>query len=81
MDAIFHKCHGLRGYVDVVRAAEELPRRYGKNGELLIAYDETEEHKAHVQHHNHHPGAGDEQTASSNNSDAEKGVGVVVGSS
>jgi hypothetical protein len=76
MDAIFHKCHGLRGYVDVVRVAEELPRRYGKNGELLIAYDETEEHKAHVQHRH-----GDQAASSSNNSDAEKGTGVVVGSS
>ncbi|KAI1329014.1 general substrate transporter [Xylariaceae sp. FL0255] len=48
MDAIFHKAKGLRGYVDVVKIAREEPRRYGKNGEVLIAYDETEEHKAHT---------------------------------
>ncbi|KAI0392616.1 general substrate transporter [Xylariaceae sp. FL0594] len=51
MDAIFHQAKGLRGYVDVVKVARELPRRYGKNGELLIAYEQTDEHKAHVRHH------------------------------
>ncbi|KAI3321903.1 general substrate transporter [Xylariaceae sp. AK1471] len=50
MDAIFHKCHGVKGYLDVVRVAKEEPQRYGKNGELLIAYDETEEHKSHLPH-------------------------------
>jgi hypothetical protein len=48
MDAIFHKCHGAMGYLDVVRVAKEEPQRYGKKGELLIAYDETEEHKSHL---------------------------------
>ncbi|KAI1125858.1 general substrate transporter [Nemania abortiva] len=50
MDAIFHKVSGARGFVDVVRAARDEPRRYGKGGELLIAYDETEEHKSHLPH-------------------------------
>ncbi|KAI1260419.1 general substrate transporter [Xylariaceae sp. FL1019] len=48
MDAIFHKAKGLRGYFTVVQIARDEPRRYGKNGEVLIAYDETEEHKAHM---------------------------------
>ncbi|KAI0881079.1 general substrate transporter [Annulohypoxylon maeteangense] len=50
MDAIFHKVHGGKGYFTVVKVAEQEPRRYGKNGELLIAYEETEEHKAHAPH-------------------------------
>ncbi|KAF2817095.1 sugar transporter family protein [Mytilinidion resinicola] len=43
MDSIFHKTTSV---FDVVRIARETPRRYGKNGELLIAYDDTEEHAA-----------------------------------
>lgn len=35
--------HGFRGAFDVVKVANEMPHRYGKRGELLIAYDETEE--------------------------------------
>ncbi|KAI1812876.1 general substrate transporter [Poronia punctata] len=70
MDAIFHKCQGVRGYFDVVGVAREMPQRYGKNGELLIAYDETEEHKAHVQHHHQDP------HQDSNSSDAEKAMGA-----
>ena len=44
MDTIFHKCHGTAGWFTVVKIARDEPRRYGKNGELLIAYDETDEH-------------------------------------
>ena len=44
MDSIFRKAHGAAGYFSVVKIAHEEPRRYGKSGELLIAYDETEEH-------------------------------------
>jgi len=45
MDSIFHKCHGTAGWFTIVRTARDEPRRYGKNGELLLAYDETEEHQ------------------------------------
>ena len=41
MDSIFRKCHS---YFTVVKVARDEPRRYGKKGELLINYDETEEH-------------------------------------
>lgn len=44
MDSIFRKAHGAAGYFNVVKIAYDEPRRFGKNGELLIAYDETEEH-------------------------------------
>ena len=44
MDSIFHKAQGAAGWFSVVKIAHDEPRRYGKNGELLIAYDETEEH-------------------------------------
>ena len=30
---------------DTVRVAQDEPRRYGKNGELLIHYQETDEHR------------------------------------
>jgi hypothetical protein len=45
MDAIFHKTTSI---FDVVKVAREEPRRFGKNGELLISYDDTEEHAAHA---------------------------------
>ena len=45
MDAIFVKCHS---YLSVVKIAKDEPRRYGKNGELLIAYEETEEHQRRI---------------------------------
>ena len=41
MDTIFHK---TTGWLNVVRIAEEEPRRFGKNGELLIDYEDTQEH-------------------------------------
>ncbi len=41
MDTIFRKCHS---YFTLVSIAREEPRRYGKKGELLIHYEETEEH-------------------------------------
>lgn len=43
MDEIFHKVHGFRGAFDVVKVAHEKPHRYGKHGELLISYEETED--------------------------------------
>lgn len=48
MDAIFHKVHGLKGAFTVVQVAQDEPRRYGKNGELLIDYEQTEEHREHI---------------------------------
>ena len=39
MDEIFHK---TAGYLDVVKISKEMPHRYGKNGELLIAYEDSE---------------------------------------
>ena len=43
MDDIFHQVHGFKGIFTVVKVAREMPRRYGKKGELLINYDETAE--------------------------------------
>jgi len=43
MDEIFHQVHGFKGIFTVVKVAREMPRRYGKKGELLINYDETSE--------------------------------------
>ncbi|KAL9623941.1 MAG: hypothetical protein Q9160_001933 [Pyrenula sp. 1 TL-2023] len=44
MDVIFGKVKGLSGWWRVVKVAKETPRRYGKNGEVLINYEETDEH-------------------------------------
>jgi hypothetical protein len=41
MDSIFQKTKNL---FTVVWTAKHEPRRYGKNGEILINYEETEEH-------------------------------------
>ncbi|KAF7561967.1 hypothetical protein G7046_g2188 [Stylonectria norvegica] len=49
MDTIFHGVSGWKGAFSVVNQARIEPRRYGKNGELLIAVDETEE-KGHAEH-------------------------------
>lgn len=46
MDEIFHKVHGWKGAFSVVKVAKTMPRRYGKHGELLIAYEDTEEARA-----------------------------------
>ncbi|KAK3078663.1 hypothetical protein LTS18_006938, partial [Coniosporium uncinatum] len=42
MDSIFQKTTSI---FNVVQRARDEPRRYGKNGELLINYEETEEHR------------------------------------
>lgn len=48
MDGIFQKlAPGWRGVFQVVHQAEIEPRRYGKNGELLVDYADTEEGRAH----------------------------------
>ena len=41
MDAIFRK---TTSWFDVVSVARNEPRRYGKHGEALVDYEETEEH-------------------------------------
>lgn len=46
MDSIFHKCHS---WFTVVKIAQNEPRRFGRKGELLINYEETEEHVARQQ--------------------------------
>ncbi|RYP67603.1 hypothetical protein DL771_007155 [Monosporascus sp. 5C6A] len=69
MDTIFHKVSGAGAYFDVVRVAREEPHRYDKNGELLVDYQETEEHKARVAPADHR------EHQSSSASDAEKGRG------
>ena len=48
MDTIFHKVHGWRGAFTVVHQARVEPRWYGKNGELLIDYENTAEHRQHM---------------------------------
>lgn len=49
MDLIFRKTSkGLSGWFGVVRTAHNLPPMYGKHGELLINYEETEEHKERI---------------------------------
>lgn len=42
MDSIFRKC---TSYLSCVKLARDEPRRYGKSGELLISYEETDEHE------------------------------------
>ena len=45
MDVIFRKTTSV---FNVVKVAREEPRRYGKNGELLVRYEDTEEHAIRV---------------------------------
>ena len=44
IDSIFYKTKGWAGWFNVVRIAKHEPLRYGKQGELLIDYEATEEH-------------------------------------
>ncbi|KAL9022037.1 MAG: hypothetical protein Q9185_000778 [Variospora sp. 1 TL-2023] len=44
MDSIFRKCNSI---FTIVKIAKDEPQRYGKNGELLIRYEEREEHRQH----------------------------------
>lgn len=67
MDTIFQKVKGFSGAFDVVRQAEIEPRRYGKNGEILIPAGELDE-KATAEHHNGSTSEG------SNGGDANKGM-------
>lgn len=50
MDNIFQKVEpGMKGVFTVVHHARTEPRWYGKNGELLVDYEQTQEHRQHVQ--------------------------------
>ncbi|PNY20495.1 Sugar transporter STL1 [Tolypocladium capitatum] len=51
MDNIFQHVSGWKGAFTVVHQARIEPRRYGKNGELLITLDEVDE-KADAKHRN-----------------------------
>lgn len=50
MDIIFQKVHGWKGAFQVVHQARIEPRRYGKNGELLVASVEVGG-KGNTEHH------------------------------
>lgn len=66
MDSIFQKVSGWRAAFTIVHQAKIEPRRYGKNGELLIRVDEADE-KAHAEHQNggsHDLGGDDPKDAS-----------------
>jgi hypothetical protein len=52
MDTIFQKVKGWKGAFTVVHQARVEPRRYGKNGELLISYDESSDEKNILNGHN-----------------------------
>jgi hypothetical protein len=40
---MFHDVSGFKGAFNIVKVAKNKPHRYGKRGELLINYDDTEE--------------------------------------
>lgn len=52
MDIIFQKVRGWKAAFTVVHQARIEPRRYGKNGELLISYDEVADEKNILDGHN-----------------------------
>lgn len=78
MDSIFHHVSGWKGVFTVVHQAKVEPRRYGKNGELLVDYSDTEEGRAHG--HGQHRNSDDKGAAShgDNGSSSHGGTGVLV---
>ncbi|KAH6683197.1 general substrate transporter [Halenospora varia] len=48
IDNIFRKTTGIRGWWEVVGIAKREPLRYGKNGELLIDYEEEHRRKSSI---------------------------------
>jgi sugar porter (SP) family MFS transporter len=79
MDSIFHKVTGWKGVFTVVHQAKVEPRRYGKNGELLVDYSDTEEGRAHG--HGRHRRSDEEKGVLSNvdnGSSSQSGTGAVV---
>lgn len=80
MDSIFHKVSpGWKGVFQAVHQAKVEPRRYGKNGELLVDYSDTEEGRAHG---HGHPRPSDEEKGGAshgdNGSSSQRGNGVLV---
>lgn len=45
MDEIFNDVKGFKGAFTVVKVSLEKPKRFGKNGELLINYEDTEAYR------------------------------------
>ena len=45
MDEIFHDVKGFKGAFTVVKVANDKPKRFGKKGELLISYEDTEAYR------------------------------------
>lgn len=70
MDTIFCKTDSI---FKVVSVARNEPHRYGKDGELLINYEETEEHQRRASYLSGEKAAGHTHHASSEYS-AEGGV-------
>lgn len=48
MDDIFQDVSGFKGAFDVVKVSLTKPRRFGKHGEMLINYEDTERHQSIV---------------------------------
>ena len=46
MDEIFQDVHGFKGAFTVVKVSLTKPKRFGKKGELLIRYEDTEAFQA-----------------------------------
>lgn len=57
MDNIFGKVSGISAAWEVVKVADVEPRQYGKHGERLTAYDDTE--KANAEHGSSHDATSD----------------------
>ncbi|OQN97067.1 hypothetical protein B0A48_16871 [Cryoendolithus antarcticus] len=79
MDEIFQEAQGLKGIFTVVKIAKHKPHRYGKNGELLIQYDETEAGRRMSARRNSSVGApaGDVEKARGRDEDAAEFKDVV----
>ncbi|KAL2002547.1 hypothetical protein VTN02DRAFT_6534 [Thermoascus thermophilus] len=73
MDIIFRKTTSI---FDVVRVAREEPRRYGKNGELLINYAETEDHLRRASYASDEKGAVTNRAHANPDYHLENGAGV-----
>ncbi|KAH8649036.1 general substrate transporter [Xylariales sp. PMI_506] len=75
MDEIFQSVGtGWKGYFTIVKAAREMPHRYGRNGELLIEYDEAEKKTHGVSQHRENKDSDD----SNSSSDVESARGGVL---
>ncbi|KAH8742629.1 hypothetical protein F5883DRAFT_668312 [Diaporthe sp. PMI_573] len=80
MDSNFHKVLGWKGVFSVVHQAKVEPKRYGKNGELLIDYSNTKEGRAygHGQHRRSDEEKGVTTSHGDNGSSSHGGAGVLV---